>query len=304
MRRREARRTDARVRVEVHGAVRLLLCLPVVIVIAACAVGARSVAAANRDDVIALVNRVRLEGCPTAAAAATGLESDRSLDSVAARVRRGSSLADATRAEAYPAQRSASIDVTSATSSAALEALLESPAYCRIVTDRDLVRVGVAGRGNAATIVLAAPFSAPVVGANTAALRVLELVNDARSRPRSCGGRRYNAASPLKPDATLDATAAAHAKDMARHGKMTHDGADGSTPAERATRAGYPWRFVAENVAAGQTTAEEVVATWIASPGHCANIMNPELREMGIAFAFHAASADGTYWAQVLATRK
>ena len=304
MRRPEARRTDAPVRAEVRDAVRFLLCLRVVIVLAACAVGAPSVAAANRNDVIELVNRVRLEGCPTERAAATKLESDRSLDSVAARVRRGSSLADATKAEGYPAQRSASIDVTSATSSAALEALLESPAYCRIVTDRDFAHVGVSGRGLAATIVLAAPFSAPAADANAVALRVLELVNDARSRPRSCGGRRYNAAPPVKPDATLKATAAAHAKDMARHGRMTHDGSDGSTPAERATRAGYPWRFVAENVAAGQTTADEVVATWIASPGHCANIMNPELREMGIAFAFDAASSDGTYWAQVLATRK
>jgi uncharacterized protein YkwD len=290
----------------VHRTVRSLVLLSACIAVAACAVGMQptSSAAPGRDDVIALVNRVRLEGCPSARAAATKLESDRALDAVAARVRRGTPLAQATTAESYPAQRSASIDVKSASSSAALRSLLESPAYCRMVTDPGFRRVGVSGRGNAATIVLAMPFSAPAGDANVLGRRVLELVNDARSRPRSCGGKRYGAALPLKRDATLDATAAAHAKDMARRGKMTHDGSDGSTPAERATRAGYPWKFVAENVAAGQTTADEVVATWLASPGHCANIMNPDLREMGIAFAFDATKPDGTYWTQVLGTRR
>jgi len=31
----------------------------------------------------------------------------------------------------------------------------------------------------------------------------------------------------------------------------------------------------------------------VQSPGHCANLMNPDMREMGIAYAFDAASAAG-----------
>jgi uncharacterized protein YkwD len=61
---------------------------------------------------------------------------------------------------------------------------------------------------------------------------------------------------------------------------------------------------VAENVAAGDRSAEAVVQTWLASPGHCANLMNAEVRDMGIAYAFEAGSPKGTYWAQVFATRR
>ena len=78
----------------------------------------------------------------------------------------------------------------------------------------------------------------------------------------------------------------------------------GDPGAAGATAAGYPWRFVAENVAAGQTTAEEVVETWLESSGHCANLMNPAVREMGVAAAFDKSSAAGTDWTQVFAARK
>jgi uncharacterized protein YkwD len=61
---------------------------------------------------------------------------------------------------------------------------------------------------------------------------------------------------------------------------------------------------VAENIASGQTSADEVVQTWLESPGHCVNLMRPEMREMGVAYAFDASSADGTYWAQVFAARR
>jgi uncharacterized protein YkwD len=77
---------------------------------------------------------------------------------------------------------------------------------------------------------------------------------------------------------------------------MEHAGGDGSTPAERATRAGYSWQAVGENIASGQSTPEQVVAVWLGSPRHCANIMDAEYSEMGVAFA---ASAHGLYWAQV-----
>jgi uncharacterized protein YkwD len=77
---------------------------------------------------------------------------------------------------------------------------------------------------------------------------------------------------------------------------MDHAGSDGSTPAMRATRAGYAWRTVGENVATGQSTPEQVVAEWLDSPRHCSNIMDADFTQMGVAFA---ASASGVYWAQV-----
>ncbi|MCI0433531.1 MAG: CAP domain-containing protein, partial [Gemmatimonadetes bacterium] len=83
---------------------------------------------------------------------------------------------------------------------------------------------------------------------------------------------------------------------------LGHAGRDGSTPAERATRAGYRWRFVGENVAAGQPTPEAVVAEWLGSPRHCANLMDSDYTEMGVAYVTETESEKGIYWVQMFGT--
>jgi uncharacterized protein YkwD len=65
------------------------------------------------------------------------------------------------------------------------------------------------------------------------------------------------------------------------------------------TRAGYAWKFVGENVAAGQLTAQEVVAGWLASPAHCDNIMDADFTQMAVAYAINTKQEIGIYWAQV-----
>jgi hypothetical protein len=47
--------------------------------------------------------------------------------------------------------------------------------------------------------------------------------------------------------------------------------------------------------------AAEVVNTWLASPGHCANLMNPRYSDMGVAYAVNPDSEKVIYWAQVFA---
>ena len=131
--------------------------------------------------------------------------------------------------------------------------------------------------------------------------RVLELVNEARARRRRCGWKRFEAASPLLQSSLLQTVALGHARDMAQQGSLSHAGRDGSTPAERATRAGYEWRTVGENIASGQATPEQVVAEWLDSPRHCANLMDADYTEMGVAFAVAAGGAAGIYWSQVFA---
>ncbi len=88
---------------------------------------------------------------------------------------------------------------------------------------------------------------------------------------------------PLKANAKLEAAAKAHAKDMADHDKMTHEGADGSTPAQRVERAGYHFQNAGENVAEGQESDEEVMTAWMDSPPHKENILKPEFTEIGAA---------------------
>jgi uncharacterized protein YkwD len=132
--------------------------------------------------------------------------------------------------------------------------------------------------------------------------RLLALVNEARGSARRCGWKRFQAAPPLARSAALDRAAVDHARDMASRSRMEHTGFDGSTPGERATRAGYRWGRIGENVAAGQATPELAVASWHESPRHCANLMDPAYTEMGIGFAAVPGSEASTYWAQVLGT--
>jgi uncharacterized protein YkwD len=129
--------------------------------------------------------------------------------------------------------------------------------------------------------------------------RVLALANEARARGRSCGSERFDAAPPLQASASLREAAGRHARDMARRGYFDHVAPDGSRPKERVQRAGYTLQLIGENIAFGPESAEEVVAGWLASPGHCANLMDPRFRDMGVAVA-KGHKARHFYWVQNL----
>jgi uncharacterized protein YkwD len=98
-------------------------------------------------------------------------------------------------------------------------------------------------------------------------------------------------------DPRLAAAARGHSVDMARTGLFGHTSADGTGPPDRMRQAGYDARFGwAENIAHGQPTAGAVMAAWMASEGHRANILNCELKAVGVGAA---RSADGQlYWTQ------
>ena len=87
---------------------------------------------------------------------------------------------------------------------------------------------------------------------------------------------------PLRLDAALTRAAEAHARDMAEHGNFTHVGSDGAALGARASRAGYRWQRVAENIAGGQASPDAVVDDWMASEGHRANILEPAYRDAGV----------------------
>jgi len=131
----------------------------------------------------------------------------------------------------------------------------------------------------------------------TVRARVVELVNDARSHSRKCGSTRYASAAPLSASRKLDDAAAGHARDMARKRFFDHRGADGSQPKDRVIRAGYQPRLTGENIAFGPESAEEVVAGWLASPGHCANIMDSRFQHIGVALATGRGRGQ-IYWVQ------
>jgi uncharacterized protein YkwD len=185
---------------------------------------------------------------------------------------------------------------------------------CRTITDRSLVDLGVYRRCPDAWLLLASRPAASAPGpqdttaqaltsstqASTFAARVLLLVNDVRSRGAHCGGRAFGTAPPVKLSGTLNEVALGHAADMARHAYFEHDDLSGHTPADRVRAAGYPEKLVGENIAYGPESADEVVKGWLASPGHCENIMDPRFAEMGIASSPGRVSRRGLYWVQLL----
>jgi uncharacterized protein YkwD len=130
--------------------------------------------------------------------------------------------------------------------------------------------------------------------------RVLELVNDARSQSRRCGRESFPAAAPLLPSQLLTRAARNHAVAMARANFFDHSAPDGSQPKDRIARLGYQSRLTGENIALGPESAEEVVRGWLASPGHCANIMDARFEEIGIAYALEDRRRR-IYWVQVFA---
>lgn len=129
--------------------------------------------------------------------------------------------------------------------------------------------------------------------------RVVELVNAARSSARRCGSERFDAAPPLSVSKQLNEAAADHARDMARRKYFDHRGKDGSQPKDRVLRTGYQPRLTGENIAFGPESAEEVIAGLLASPGHCANIMDPRFRHIGVGFGVGRGRGQ-IYWVQSL----
>ena len=127
--------------------------------------------------------------------------------------------------------------------------------------------------------------------------RVVELVNAARSHARRCGSERFAAVPPLGESRKLNDAAAEHARDMAKKKFFDHRGSDGSQPRDRVLRTGYKSRLTGENIALGPESAEEAVAGWLDSPGHCANIMEPRFQEIGVGLATGKKRGQ-IYWVQ------
>ncbi|WP_344680774.1 CAP domain-containing protein [Saccharopolyspora taberi] len=131
--------------------------------------------------------------------------------------------------------------------------------------------------GSAATL-------APTAVAGTAEQsRVVELVNQARAKA-GCGA--------VTTDARLTNAAQKHSADMANRSYFDHTSPNGVTFAKRITDAGYPSPG-AENIAMGQTSADQVMDAWMKSAGHKANILNCSLKTIGV-----GVEPNGWYWTQ------
>lgn len=136
--------------------------------------------------------------------------------------------------------------------------------------------VQVQGTGAAAAPAAAAGVTAAAVNAatptgaeprvDTFELRVMQLVNEIRLE---------NGLQQVSFSSELSNAALGHAQHMAEVMEMAHDGIGDGTAESRVRAVGWKGAW-GENVARGQTTAEQVVEEWMASPTHRANILNPD----------------------------
>lgn len=154
------------------------------------------------------------------------------------------------------------------------------------------------------------PAPAPAVGTritcNLANFQadMLAAVNAHRRAGATCGAQgAFPAVAELTWNAALTQAAVAHSDDMVANNFFSHTGSNGSTLGTRVTAAGYAWRGVGENIAAGQPTVAVVVDGWMKSDGHCANLMNAAFRDIGVAcIAGNANTTYRTYWTQDFGT--
>jgi uncharacterized protein YkwD len=283
-------------------------------------------APAARADALSVVQMLRAGGCGGIVPIAPPLRHNPSLDRAAEQWADGHSLDSAAELAGYPLKSAQGLRVTG--SDEALRERLRR-AGCSAVSSREAREVGLYHRGADSWLVLATPsgssWSSPApaaaYGAPTArtpaarppvstaplsstpamAARALELVNEARARGAQCGAQSFGPAPPLSLSGTLAGVALGHATDMAVHDYFEHQDLSGESPADRVRAAGYPEKLVGENIAYGPQSVEEVVKGWLASPGHCENIMDPRFAQMGIGLAPGRASRRGLFWVQLLA---
>ncbi|MCX5144763.1 sigma-70 family RNA polymerase sigma factor [Streptomyces sp. NBC_00338] len=118
------------------------------------------------------------------------------------------------------------------------------------------------------------------------AAQVVALVNKERGAA-GCG--------PLTEDSQLTDAAQRHSDDMAARDFFEHTNPDGADPGQRVTDAGYRWSTYGENIARGQQTPASVMESWMNSPGHRANILNCDFKDIGI--GIHQGPG-GPWWTQ------
>ena len=130
------------------------------------------------------------------------------------------------------------------------------------------------------------------------ALKVVELTNAERAQA-GC--------APLNISPQLTRAAQGHSEDMALNDYFSHTSLDGRTFVERIEATGYPYWPGGENIAAGYRTPEDVMAGWMSSDGHKANILNCGYEDIGVGYYYLADDTGNvnyhTYWTQDFGSR-
>jgi len=268
----------------------------------ACAL--QEAAAQDADNLAAMINAYRAapdtcEGRPARPQAP--LTPQPALSAI--RIGPGTIIEAALERAGYPVEQAYALFVSGPDNAGEAMAALRTH-YCAALLSTGYAAIGTYHDRAGWTVVLARPApplpSASFPDWQDAGQAILDGVNAARAEARICGAQQFAPAPPLRWNPALGAAALAHSRDMAARRYFSHTARDGSDAALRAQRAGYAWRRIGENIAFGQHSPQDALASWLTSPGHCANIMNGDFTEMGAAYGVTADGRSGiVYWTQV-----
>jgi len=114
--------------------------------------------------------------------------------------------------------------------------------------------------------------------------------------------RAANGRPALSVSSELQSAAAIHNTDMIRNSFFSHTGSDGSSPAQRVARAGFPATAVGELLAAANGTPAVVVQAWL-DQGQRETVLDANYTSIGAHYQFVRAVGYQHYWTVKLARR-
>ena len=115
--------------------------------------------------------------------------------------------------------------------------------------------------------------------------QVVTIMNQLRSSGTTCGPTTLPPVAPLTMNADLQEAARAHSIDMVNRHYFSHTTPEGKTFQQRIQESGYAGQALGETLAAGQTSPQAAVDSWLPSNGHCRLIMDARATAIGVGFA-------------------
>lgn len=100
--------------------------------------------------------------------------------------------------------------------------------------------------------------------------------------------------SPVTLDPNLIASAATHARDMSVQNRPWLFGSDGSSPLDRARRAGFTGPLLGEMISESYETELETLAAWMQDQDTRSVILDPSAQRIG--FAWYQEPAGKLWW--------
>jgi uncharacterized protein YkwD len=125
--------------------------------------------------------------------------------------------------------------------------------------------------------------------------RAVEQLNAMRGQSAPCS-EVGAAMQRLSWESRLAASAQEQAMDLAARDRLSHVDSRNRGLGVRLRSVGYAAAGAGENLAAGQTGIDDALQAWLASPSHCANLMQPEYRDVGLACVQRRGSRYERFW--------